>query len=93
VLTALPDYFAPPNSPFERAPIKGWPARAHFHDREIAVMCWAARKPPRGSIKAMILEGWIPLRREKMLERLAWILLASVLAFGFAPYFYALGGA
>jgi hypothetical protein len=29
---------------------------------------------------------------EKMLERLALALLASVLAFALAPYFYALGG-
>jgi len=27
-----------------------------------------------------------------MLERLAWMFLAWVLAFAFAPYFYALGG-
>jgi hypothetical protein len=29
---------------------------------------------------------------EKMLERLGLVLLASALAFGFAPYFYLLGG-
>jgi hypothetical protein len=31
-------------------------------------------------------------QEEKMLERLGLVLLACVLAFAFAPYFYALGG-
>jgi hypothetical protein len=46
----------------------------------------------RISIKEMISEAWTPLRRRKMLERLGLALLALALAFGFAPYFYALGG-
>jgi hypothetical protein len=31
-------------------------------------------------------------QEEKMLERLGLVLLGCVLAFAFAPYFYALGG-
>jgi hypothetical protein len=31
-----------------------------------------------------------PVRRKKMLERLGLVLLAFVLVFAFAPYFYAL---
>jgi hypothetical protein len=36
--------------------------------------------------------GPLSSEEEKMLERLGLVLLASVLAFAFAPYFYALGG-
>jgi hypothetical protein len=58
----------------------------------VKVLCWAAQTAPRISIKSTMSEGWTPLRRKKMLERLGLILLACVLAFAFAPYLYALGG-
>jgi len=49
--------------------------------------------PARGSAKRDGLKGSDQFFSErKMLERFAWMLLAWVLAFAFAPYFYALGG-
>ena len=54
------------------------------------VLCRAAHMAPRKSDKATIAEAWTPVRRKKMLERLGLVLLAFVLAFAFAPYFYVL---
>jgi hypothetical protein len=57
------------------------------------LVCWSAQVPACVSGKSDDLKGSDPFFSErKMLERFAWILLAWVLAFAFAPYFYALGG-
>jgi hypothetical protein len=46
-----------------------------------------------GGVKSTVLVGTDSgEQEEKMLERLGLVLLACVLAFAFAPYFYALGG-
>jgi hypothetical protein len=57
----------------------------------VKVLCRAAQTAPRTPIKPTTSEGWTSLEK-KMLERLALILLAFVIAFALAPYFYALGG-
>lgn len=51
---------------------------------------WPSQTAPRASVKAAVLEGNAFFREEKTLERVGLILLAGVLAFAFAPYFYAL---
>jgi hypothetical protein len=57
------------------------------------VECWSSQTEVRGSVKSDDLRGSNPsFQEKKMLERLGLVLLASVLAFAFAPYFYALGG-
>jgi hypothetical protein len=68
---------------------RSWRYRVVFGD--VKVLCWAAQTSPRTPIKPTTLEGCTSLEK-KMPERLALILLACVLAFAFAPYFYALGG-
>jgi hypothetical protein len=67
-----------------------------FDDIQSTVIGW--RSVPDSSVlvgtysAARLVKVATSSQEEKMLERVGLVLLAGVLAFAFAPYFYALGG-